>query len=290
MICLNCGRPNPSGTSLCYRCRERRPGLERARGGVIYQRTRETARVKKRGSGILVVGVLLLAGLIFAGGTIAVFLAPKGPTPTNPGIAFNNATPSQLEIFEQITPTPEPTATPWFPSFTPGASPTDLLSFFPSPSGEITLPPPTIPGAITPRPTRPPTATPTGTPRQTPTNEPTPTPTPKPPKPNFTDSQQGTSTIVDLQGMATQDVQQWSWTFDVGGPDVGQNVTHDFNTYGQHSATLTVLYVDGSSSQRTKQFNVQAPPCNELGEPQGCIPTPPPSIEPSPPANFVPAG
>ena len=51
VICLNCGRPNPSGTALCSRCRQRRPGLERARGGVIYQRTRETARVDQPGSG-----------------------------------------------------------------------------------------------------------------------------------------------------------------------------------------------------------------------------------------------
>ena len=130
MICLNCGRPNPSGTSLCDRCRERRPGLERARGGVIYQRTRETARVRRRGSGILVGAVLFLAALIFAGGTVAVFLGPRGATPTAPGIAFDpEASASRLEIFEQQTATPAPTPVPtppptaWFPSPTPDDRP-----------------------------------------------------------------------------------------------------------------------------------------------------------------------
>ena len=116
MICLNCGRPNPSGTSLCDRCRERRPGLERARGGVIYQRTRETARVRRRGSGILVGAVLFLAALIFAGGTLAVFMGPRGATPTAPAVAADpSASASRLEIFEQQTATPSPTPVPhWY--------------------------------------------------------------------------------------------------------------------------------------------------------------------------------
>lgn len=273
MICLNCGRPNPSGTSLCFRCRERRPGLERARGGVIYQRTRETARVKKRGSGILVIGVLLLAALIFAGGTLAVFLAPRDPAPTNQGIAFSSPT-SRLDIFEQVTPTPVPTATPWFPSFTPGASPTDLLSFFP-PSGEVTLPPsfifptPTIPGVITPRPTRRPTATPTRTPTSTPTSN----PTPAPPTAKFGANQQGTTKDVQFNDNSTGQVNQWTWDFGPGeGGDTNQNPIHTFASYGEKTVTLTVSGPNGSASI-TKTVNVNPPP------------TEPPPTEPPPPSD-----
>src|SRR4029453_1290658 len=133
MICLNCGRPIPSGgSSLCDRCRERRPGVERARGGVIYQRTRETARVSRRGPGILVAGVLFLAALIFAGGPLAVFIQPRGPAPTDNGLALlAGASATRLEIFEQITPTPEPTPipTPWFPSFTPTLDPFGFATY-----------------------------------------------------------------------------------------------------------------------------------------------------------------
>lgn len=177
VICLNCGRPNPSGTSLCDRCRERRPGVERARGGVIYQRTRETAKVRRRGSGILVGGVLFLAALIFAGGTLAVFMGGR-PTSTDNGIAFNpSATASRLEIFEQQTATPSPTPeltpeiTPWFPSPTPTIDPALIT---PDPAITATPVTPTDPGQVTPRPTR------TPRPNPTPTKTPKPTPT-KPP-------------------------------------------------------------------------------------------------------------
>ena len=194
MICLNCGRPIPSGgSSLCDRCRERRPGVERARGGVIYQRTRETARVSRRGPGILVAGVLFLAALIFAGGTLAVFMQPKGPPATDNGLAFvPGASATRLEIFEQITPTPEitPSATAWFPSFTPTIDPFATSSLIVTPALPTDTPTPTQRGQVTPRPTRPPTATPTKTPRPptaTPTDRPTPTPTPRPTKPPLCD-------------------------------------------------------------------------------------------------------
>ena len=159
MICLNCGRPNPSGTALCNRCRSRQPGLERARGGVIYQRTRETARVQKRGPNILAVGVLLLAGLIFAGGTLAVFMAPRGDDNNNVAAVTETPERSRLDIFEQVTPTPEPTPTP---EITPTPLLTDPLLTpdpFATPTGVFTLPP----SETTPPPTGTPTLRPPGT-------------------------------------------------------------------------------------------------------------------------------
>lgn len=265
MICLNCGRPNPSGTSLCSRCRERRPGLERARGGVIYQRTRETARVRNRGSGVLVVGVLLLAGLIFAGGTLAVFLSGSGPTPTNPGIAFNpNASPTRLEIFEQFTPTPvPPTGTPWFPSFTPGTSPTDFGSFFPSPSGFVTIPPPTSPGAVTPKPTRPPTPTPA----------PTPTATPQPVA-SFTWNQLAGTLTVKFKNTSNAPGATWLWDFGNGQSSTSKSPSHPYNAQGPYTVTLTVTNGGGSN---TYSEEITVDPLPPPTEPP---PTEPPTAEP----------
>ena len=267
MICLNCGRPNPSGTSLCNRCRERRPGLERARGGVIYQRTRETARVTKRGPGILAVGVLLLAGLIFAGGTLAVFFAPRDPGPTNPAIANPpGATASRLDIFEQGTPTPAPTptATPWFPSTSPTL---DLLS--PTLSLGVTFAPPTDPFA-TPKPTR--------TPRPA-----TPTPPPDPqPLAKFNGSQQGnTKTAVFNSGNSVGAV-SFLWDFGGEGSSTDPNPEFSFADYGGKSVTLTVTDADGDQDSITKTIQLARPDCDETGNPPDCNPTPEPTLPPTP--------
>ncbi len=279
MICLNCGRPNPSGTSLCNRCRERRPGLERARSGVIYQRTRETARVGSRGPGLLVVGVLLLAGLIFAGGTLAVFLGPKGPAATDAGIAFlPDPSASRLDIFEQQTATPVPTpeGTPWFPS--PSPLFTDLLS--PTPVVEFTLPP-SSPGAVTPGPTRTPkpTKTPTAAPDSTPTATAT---TDTQPQAKFNGSQQGSSTSAQFNNNSVRAV-SWQWNFhDQGSSDLENPGSFDFGSYGNKTVTLTVTDADGDQDTIQKTINLEAPDCDETGNPPGCNPTPQPSVEPPP--------
>ena len=271
MICLNCGRPNPSGTALCSRCRQRRPGLERARGGVIYPRTRETARVGNRGPGILAVGVLLLAGLIFAGGTLAVLMGPRADTPSTTDIAgLPGPTFSRLEIFQQETPTPAPTPvvtpgiTPWFPS----ASPSFGLS--PSPSFGVTFPPPTpTPGTVTPPP-------------RTPRPTPRPTPTPRPdtsPKARFTATQQGASTSAKFNDNSAGGVIAWVWQFEGGGTSTDRNPTFDFGSYGPKSVTLTVTDADGDTDSLTKTVNLQEPTTPPTDPP----PTdPPPASEPPP--------
>ena len=273
MICLNCGRPNPSGTALCSRCRQRRPGLERARGGVIYQRTRETARVTNRGPGILAVGVLLLAGLIFAGGTLAVIMGPRNDSPaTNNFAGVPGATQSRLEIFQQQTPTPTPSPvptmaiTPWFPSGSPS-----LGSFSPFPTPGVTFPP------VTPVPTA------RSTPRPTP-KPPTPTPAPRA---GFDWTQQGNSKMVHFVGSSNQDVATWEWTIN-GESFSGQEVDYTFPDYGNFEVTLTVTNKNGSDS-KTKTVNLPRPDCNDQGEPPGCNPTPEPgtptpTVDPTPTA------
>jgi hypothetical protein len=118
---------------------------------------------------------VLLAGLLFAGGALALFLsAPAGPTATPTFVA--NASPvSSLPIFIQPTPTPSPTPVPTpFPSGSPLDTP------FASPSGLIETPPPsfivpTPTPSVLPTPTRTPKP-PTPTPSATPTVRPSPTP------------------------------------------------------------------------------------------------------------------
>jgi PKD domain len=264
VICLNCGRPNPSGTALCSRCRQRRPGLERARGGVIYQRTRETARVTNRGPGILAVGVLLLAGLIFAGGTLAVFMRPGNETPSTNNVAGLPDPTSRLQIFEQETPTPTPSPTPtptaaitpWFPS---GSPPFGSLL----PSSGATFPPVTpTPGTVpTPRPTKPPTPRPTATPA---------------PRAKFSASQQGTSTSVAIDNNTIGPATDWFWDFGDGNTSNEKNPgSHDYGSYNTYTITLTVSG-PGGQDMFQKQVSVQEPP------PVTPSPTPPPPTDPPP--------
>jgi hypothetical protein len=114
---------------------------------------------------------VLLAGMLFAVGAVALFLsAPPAPPPTGTNLVADASATSSLGIFIQDTPTPAPPATP-----------TPIPSFFFTPTPLLTLPIDTP--FLSPTPTFPfvtptPTATPTRTPRPTPTPTPTPTATP----------------------------------------------------------------------------------------------------------------
>jgi hypothetical protein len=274
VICLNCGRPNPSGTALCSRCRQRRPGLERARGGVIYQRTRETARVGNRGPGILAVGVLLLAGLIFAGGTLAVFMQPTGASNlTNDVAGLPGPTGSRLQIFQQETPTPSPTQvitpgiTPWLPSAPPSLDafsipPSFGVTFAPSTPPPTPSPPPPAGGpGTTPRPTKPPTPRPTSTPA---------------PKAKFSANQQGNSTSVSIDNNTVGPATEWFWDFGDGNTSNDKNPgSHDYGSYGTFTIRLTATGPGGQDVFQ-KDVNVQEPP------PETPTPTPPDTPPPPP--------
>ncbi len=166
MNCPNCGNRNSKEAAFCAKCGFRLPTAAARGAGIAYRRTQQAEPLGGGGQGMLAFGVVLLAGLLFAGGALALFLsAPAGPSPTPTRVA--DGTPvSSLPIFVQPTPTPSPEPTP---------SPIQSVFFTPTPSGFIESPPPSIP-VPTPTPTFIfPTPTPTNPP---PTSTPTPTPTP----------------------------------------------------------------------------------------------------------------
>lgn len=164
--CPRCGRQNAEDALFCARCGLRLGGTA---SGVTYRQRRE-ARGFGYGQGILALLIIILAGIVIAGGAFAILMAGR-PGFFGPGIP-PTATPL-------LTPSPSasPSASP-SPSFTPSPlitpSPTPIVIVpTPSPTGSLlpsatptttpTLPPPTAP---------PPTATPRPTPRPTP--QPTP--------------------------------------------------------------------------------------------------------------------
>ena len=129
-------------------------------------------------------GAVLLAGMLFVGGAIALFVAGQPAGTRTPGVAGASGTPT-LPPFIQDTPTPTVpglfTPLPSFVVGTPTLPPliTPLVTLTPSP---------TIgPATATPTGTATATATPTPTPTgQQPTPTPTPTRTPRPPTPTPT--------------------------------------------------------------------------------------------------------
>ena len=191
MTCPNCGRRNLKDAAYCVQCGFRLP-TEAARGaGVTYRRAETTEPHGGGGQGALAFGAVLVAGLLFAAGAMAIFLGSPRVSSTPTAIA--NATES-LDVF---TPEATPTESPSAPT-TPAPSPTFQLSTpdgsgspnassspidLPSSSASVptaTVVPPTATRQPTQRPTRPPTQRPTNTPTQRPTDTPTPTPTPPP--------------------------------------------------------------------------------------------------------------
>lgn len=144
-----------------------------ARGtGITYKRTENAEPHGGGGQGLLAFGAVLLAGLLFVVGAVAILVsAPPAASPT----AVANVSPeNSLPIFVQPTATPTVPPTPTeIPSFLGSPSPSLLPSGLESPTPIVPTPTPTTP-QVTPTPT----PTPTRTPTPTPTAEPTPRPTP----------------------------------------------------------------------------------------------------------------
>ena len=226
--------------------------------------------------------MLLLAGLIFAGGTLAVFMGPRNDTPsTNDVAGFPGPTFSRLEIFQQQTPTPTPTPvltpgiTPWFPSASPSFG-----SFSPVPSFGVTSPPLTpTPTSVTDTP--PPNSTPRPTPPPNSTPRPTPKPTPTPaPRAKFSASQQGNSTTVAIDNNTVGRATSWFWDFGDGQTSNDKNPgSHNYGAFGTYTITLTAEGPGGRDTFQ-KQVSVQdAPPTPPPTDPP---PTDPPTPTPDP--------
>ena len=165
MNCPRCGRHNPEDALFCLRCGQRLGGR---RSGVTY-RKREAGGGFGLGQTMLALLVVLLAGLVLAGGAFLVLFAGRPPlTPTQVGVV-PTPTLTLLPTFEQ--PTASPSAS------TPLVTASPLPSSSASPSASFILPSPTATSG-TPQPTLPPTPRPTDPPTPRPTPPPTPQPTP----------------------------------------------------------------------------------------------------------------
>jgi zinc-ribbon domain len=162
VTCPNCGRRNSTDNAYCANCGARLPTVAARGAGVAYRRTEQAEPHGAGGQGLLAFGAVLLAGLLFAVGAVALLMSPRAGATSTPFVGAVVPT-SSLAIFEQETPSPSPQAsvTP-LPSFVLFTQP-PALSFTPF------IPPSAIPGTPTPTPI----PTPTRTPRP-----PTPVPTP----------------------------------------------------------------------------------------------------------------
>jgi hypothetical protein len=151
VTCPNCGQRNSAENAHCVNCGARLPTAPVRGSGVAYRRTEQTEPPGGGGQGLLAFGAVLLAGLLFAVGAIALLMSPRAEATRTPISGALGPT-SSLAIFEQETPSPQPRVTA-LPSF---------MLFTPTPS--LPFPSPLIP----------PSVTPTGTPAST--RQPTPTP------------------------------------------------------------------------------------------------------------------
>ncbi len=163
MNCPRCGRHNPEDALFCLRCGQRLGGRH---SGVTY-RHRQPGGGLGFGQTMLALLVVLLAGLVLAGGAFLVLFAGRPPlTPTQAGVG---PTPTVSDLPTFVQPTSSPSAS------TPLVTPSLLPSPSASPSGSFFLPSPSPTSPLeTPQPT--PQPTPRPTPRPTP--QPTPQPTP----------------------------------------------------------------------------------------------------------------
>jgi len=175
--CPNCGRSNTADAAYCFKCGFRLPTAAARGAGVAYRRAEQAEPHGGGGQGLLAFGAVLLAGMLFAVGAVALFLS--APTSSASPTSVSNVTPeATLPIFVQPTASPSPEPSPTLAPSVFG-SPSLLPSVVPS----LPIETPIIVPTPTPTPTRTfvlPTPTP---PRATPT-PPRPTPTPGATPPN----------------------------------------------------------------------------------------------------------
>jgi hypothetical protein len=256
LICPNCGRRNSAGATFCSRCRQRLPLAEK-----LTSNHRRAVIVEPRGGGgsaAVVLAVALLAGFLFIGGAAVIYLSnpPGAADPTD--IAFASGSPT-LPPFVQPTATPSP-------------SPTFIL--LPSESPSFTAQP-TF--------TLVPTITPTG---QTPAPA-----TPKPVVAKFTCNQVGTQKKIQCQENSTGNVTGWQWNFGDGSlPSDQRNPSHDYDSYGKKTVTLTVTGPNGATDDLTKEVVLkEATPPPTPTPTTGETPTPSPTDSSPPPSTTTPA-
>ena len=154
--CPRCGRQNPDDALFCGRCGQRLGGRA---SGVTY-RQRQQAGGFGIGQGILALLVVVLAGVVIAGGAFAVVFLWRPPAglPTNSPIAVLPSESPSLSPSASPSFTPSPLVTPsptfLFPTASPSVFPSASPLLTPSPTPFVTPPP-------TPQPTPPPTPRPT---------------------------------------------------------------------------------------------------------------------------------
>lgn len=168
VTCPNCGRRNSADNAYCANCGLRLPTAAARGAGIAYRRAEQAEPHGGGGQGLLAFGAVLLAGLLFAVGAVALVMSPTADASRTPLLVGAASPTSSLAVFEQETPSPSPS-----PPLTP---PPSFQLFTPAPSVSITAP------SFSPQST--PTPTEVATPRPTPTRRPTDTPPPtEPPTP-----------------------------------------------------------------------------------------------------------
>jgi hypothetical protein len=253
--------------------------------GRISRRTKYAEPAGGGGLGALAIAAALLAGFVFIGGALAIYLSQPAPETTLPPVANASGTPT-LPPFVQPTASPSPTPIPTpIPTF-------DFGSFTPLPSGSLlpsasvtplpTAPPPTDnnPGPTrTPRPTcnangNPPGCRPVQTdPPRTPRPS-TPPPGPAAPVARFRCSQIGSTMSMQCEDRSRGQVNQWQWTAGGGNSSNMENPPpFTYENYGEKSVTLAVSGPGGNDEiSRPVQLNPPAtepPPSQPTDAPSG---------------------
>ena len=83
MNCPNCGTRNSKSSAYCAKCGFRLPTAAGRGAGVAYRRADTAEPHGGGGTGLLAFGAVLLAGMLFAVGAVALFLsAPPAPSGT----------------------------------------------------------------------------------------------------------------------------------------------------------------------------------------------------------------
>ena len=192
VTCPNCGRRNDAENAFCANCGFRLSTAAARGTGVAYRRAEQAEPHGGGGQGLLAFGAVLLAGLLFAVGAVALLMSPSAEASKTPVSGGQVDPTSSLPIFVQETPSPAtlPSGTP-LPSyalFTPTPVPSIVLPSFPSvqPSGSVF-----------------PTASPTQRPTVPTTPKPTPTQTAQPTPPNCA-SANGSATRSEIIGYGNE--------------------------------------------------------------------------------------